>query len=412
MSIVSPAAQTGLLQTSHIAVLDLQFDEPMVRAALPADLEPAESLQGFLLVYTANRPDTEPSSSGAFLGVFLKGRNAPDGSPGIFVTDGYYDQDIDVARSYTTRFQHGTARIGIDGDDVSGQLDVLGTPALEFGLHVHRDKRVLNMGTHQYFGLRRGGLTTYSIAFAARVHQASLTHLAVRQGTPGLIGHITRDTVLAVTYAPGAPLTFSPPRPIAPNEPIAAADTAHLAILEVLASVGRAAVVVDADGHVLFGNPEGLAATRPLLKGGRLAAADAQEQVQLTQLLNAAAHLRAPPTGERLALHRPDGSPVLIQAGSYRGGWNGVATSLLMIYDPRAEAQFGPVQGLELLGLTPSEARIAAAIGGGLSARAASETLVLSENTIRSALKSIYAKLGISSRTQLAGIVAQLRMPA
>lgn len=412
MSIVSPTAQAGLLQTSHVVFFELQFSAERLRAALPPELEPADNHQAFLLIFTADYPEADPARSGAFLGVYLKGRDAPDGSPGIFVTDGLYDYDLDVARAYTTRFEPGAAEISIAGDDVTGRLDAANGPAIEFALRVRRNERVLNMGTHQYFGLRLGGLNTYSIAFAARVHRADLTRLTVRKEATGLIGAITRDSVIGANYTPSAPLTFSRPRAIAPHEPIAAADTAHLAILEVLASVGRAAVVVDAAGHVLFGNPRGLEATAPLLKGGRLSASTAQEQAQLAQLLNEAAHLRTPPTGERLALHRPDGSPVLVQAGSYRGGWNGVATALLMIYDPRAEAQFGPVQGLELLGLTPSEARIAAAIGSGLSARAASETLTLSENTVRSALKAIYAKLGISSRTQLASIVAQLRMPA
>jgi len=412
VSIVSPVARTGLLQTSHVVVLDLQFDAASLRRALPPELEAADSHQAFLLIFTAGPPDEEPARSGAFLGVFLKGRDAPDGSPGIFVSDGLYDFEIGQARAYTTRFEPGAAEISIAGDEVTGGITANGRPAMDFALHVRRDERVLNMGTHQYFGLRPGGLNTYSIAFAARVLRAELTRLVVHEETPGLLGTITAGKVIGVTYAPSAPLTFSHPRPIASHEPIAAADTAHLAILEVLASVGRAAVVVDAAGHVLFGNPRGLEATAPLLKGRRLSASTAQEQAQLAQLLNEAAHLRTPPTGERLALHRPDGSPVLVQAGSYRGGWNGVATALLMIYDPRAEAQFGPVQGLELLGLTPSEARIAAAIGSGLSARAASETLTLSENTVRSALKAIYAKLGISSRTQLASIVTQLRMPA
>ena len=412
MSIVSPVAQAGLLQTSHVVFFDLQFSAERLRAALPPELEPADNHQAFLLIYTADYPDADPPRSGSFLGVYLKGRDAPDGSPGIFVTDGLYDYNLDVARAYTTRFEPGAAQIAIAGDDVTGRLDAADGPVLDFAVRVRRNERVLNMGTHQYFGQRPGGLNTYSIAFAARVHRTDLASLTVRKEATGLVAAITRDAVIGVNYTPSAPLTFSRPRAIASHEPIAAADTAHLAILEVLASVGRAAVVVDAAGHVLFGNPRGLEATAPLLKGGRLSAATAQEQTQLAQLLNEAAHLRTPPTGERLALHRPDGSPVLVQAGSYRGGWNGVATALLMIYDPRAEAQFGPVQGLELLGLTPSEARIAAAIGSGLSARAASETLTLSENTVRSALKAIYAKLGISSRTQLASIVTQLRMPA
>ena len=141
-----------------------------MRPETPRDETPTLSAAISLILRLLGR-DADPARSGAFLGVYLKGRDAPDGSPGIFVTDGLYDYNLDVARAYTTRFEPGAAQIAIVGDDVTGRLDAADGPVLDFAVRVRRNERVLNMGTHQYFGQRPGGLNTYSIAFAARVHR-------------------------------------------------------------------------------------------------------------------------------------------------------------------------------------------------------------------------------------------------
>jgi DNA-binding CsgD family transcriptional regulator len=47
-------------------------------------------------------------------------------------------------------------------------------------------------------------------------------------------------------------------------------------------------------------------------------------------------------------------------------------------------------------------------VGQGHSPREASDALAITENTVRSALRVVYSKLGISRQSQLANIVARL----
>jgi DNA-binding CsgD family transcriptional regulator len=56
--------------------------------------------------------------------------------------------------------------------------------------------------------------------------------------------------------------------------------------------------------------------------------------------------------------------------------------------------------------LTPAELRVAEAVGAGLSTRAVAASLALSTRTVDAHLRSIFRKLGISSRSQLAVLVS------
>ena len=68
-----------------------------------------------------------------------------------------------------------------------------------------------------------------------------------------------------------------------------------------------------------------------------------------------------------------------------------------------------PVDLLRSLGLTPAEARLAAKIGKGCSARSAAEELGISEHTARSTLKQVYGKLGIRKQAELGHLIARMQ---
>lgn len=63
---------------------------------------------------------------------------------------------------------------------------------------------------------------------------------------------------------------------------------------------------------------------------------------------------------------------------------------------------------LRCLGLTPSEARLAAAIGGGASLIDAAREIGIAESTARIVLKRVFTKLGISRQAELTGLVTRL----
>ena len=406
-------AQPYVLQTNHMVVVELVLDPAAVRATLPDHLEPAEDYSGFVLFYTAGGSEDEPPSSARYAGVFLKDRDAPDGSPGIFVAHGYYSSEANLAlsRSYSLRFLLGWADIAVEGDEITVSGGEKGNTVLELRLTRRPDQPPLTLGTHQYFGEREGGLTTYSLAFAARVFACATTAIAPTPSAPPLLRALTASSVTRAMYVPGIPLSFSRPRAIASHERVTSSDASHRAILDVLSDLGRAAAVVLDTGAVLFINPQGRSVLGSLLRAGRIAARSAEEQSRLELLVAEAARGRLRGPADRMVLERETGDLVVVQAANYRGGWQGRPTALLLVNDPRERTDGSAFDGLQLLGLTRAEARIAAAIGDGQSANEAAEALGLSQHTVRSTLKLIYSKLAIGKQTELARLVEHLKWP-
>jgi len=68
-----------------------------------------------------------------------------------------------------------------------------------------------------------------------------------------------------------------------------------------------------------------------------------------------------------------------------------------------------PIDLLRSMGLTPAEARLAALIGKGLTARSAAQELRISEHTARSTLKQVYGKLGIRKQAELGHFIARVQ---
>ncbi|MPR30277.1 hypothetical protein FS320_35875 [Microvirga tunisiensis] len=60
------------------------------------------------------------------------------------------------------------------------------------------------------------------------------------------------------------------------------------------------------------------------------------------------------------------------------------------------------------LSLTKGQARIAMAVGSGLSSKEAAAQLKLTDGTIRTVLKAVYERLGITRQSQLVALVTRL----
>jgi DNA-binding CsgD family transcriptional regulator len=74
--------------------------------------------------------------------------------------------------------------------------------------------------------------------------------------------------------------------------------------------------------------------------------------------------------------------------------------------------QHGPAPELlqALFDLTPAEARVASMLVDGLSVETISETHGVSRNTVRTQLKSIFAKTGIDRQADLVRLLAQRKL--
>ncbi|MGH1572849.1 helix-turn-helix transcriptional regulator [Methylobacterium sp. P31] len=88
--------------------------------------------------------------------------------------------------------------------------------------------------------------------------------------------------------------------------------------------------------------------------------------------------------------------------GSKQGG------ALVLLRDLFRPASRSVEPQLRQLGLSQAEARVAMLVGRGQSLREVAETFAVTENTVRSQLKSIFSKFGIARQSELAAIVARI----
>jgi DNA-binding CsgD family transcriptional regulator len=75
---------------------------------------------------------------------------------------------------------------------------------------------------------------------------------------------------------------------------------------------------------------------------------------------------------------------------------------------PGAAPQPALVQGL--YDLTPAEARIASLVASGQAPRDAARSLGITEETARTTLKRVFAKVGVSRQSELAALLARLTL--
>ena len=88
-------------------------------------------------------------------------------------------------------------------------------------------------------------------------------------------------------------------------------------------------------------------------------------------------------------------------------GNNSRACLMVFISDPEASQQTPPRQLLtDLFGLTAAEALVASLLAQGMSIQQVAEHLELSEGTIRSHLKHIFAKVEVNRQADLVRVIS------
>jgi DNA-binding CsgD family transcriptional regulator len=176
-----------------------------------------------------------------------------------------------------------------------------------------------------------------------------------------------------------------------------------------LARLGRAAALVTREGRIVFLNSEAETLLTGAVQQGQLRAWRLSEQRDLDRVLALAVESGPASLAEPIAFAKPDQErPIIAQAIPVSAALAGEPAALILFSDPMGAKTTDPTVALELLGLTPAEARIAALVGDGNSPRDAAKTLAITENTVRSALRLIYEKLMIGKQSELARIVARL----
>ncbi|MGD9881563.1 MAG: helix-turn-helix transcriptional regulator [Reyranella sp.] len=189
-------------------------------------------------------------------------------------------------------------------------------------------------------------------------------------------------------------------------------------IVLLLSHSGRGVVVVAEDGEVVVANDAARtmlgaqALNQRSLNGGIGAEADALRRVADSALRSGSGVF----VTETVAIPRPGGMrPVLAlgvaaPAEAALAGFRRAAVIILTDPDALSRPARDTAGTLQLLALTPFEARIAAASATGLTRREVACRLGLSEATVRVTLSIIFDKLGVARQSELARIVSRLEL--
>jgi DNA-binding CsgD family transcriptional regulator len=201
------------------------------------------------------------------------------------------------------------------------------------------------------------------------------------------------------------------PEPIARAEAIAARLELHRAEAAVwaLAAIGVAGAVLSAAGLVVAANAP-LEALRPVLtalRGARLALASAAANAALQAAIAGANQGSIP---RSMAVPAIDGRPPLVihllplrQAAL--GVFDG-AELLVAVTPVRAAAPVPPPSVFAgLFGLTPAEARLAAALSQGRPLREAASDVNITVKSARTYLERIFAKTGTHQQSELVALL-------
>ena len=159
---------------------------------------------------------------------------------------------------------------------------------------------------------------------------------------------------------------------------------------------------MNTEAEVLLG--DGLTEQRGKLFAARPADQTALERIIATAIDRGFGQFNLEP----IAFDRVEGRPLIAQAMPVDGAVLRRPAAMILLSDPSGDHDTNIGPALQLLGLTPAEARMAALVGTGRSPKEATERLEVTEQTAQTYLKIVYDKLAIARQTELARIVTRL----
>lgn len=201
------------------------------------------------------------------------------------------------------------------------------------------------------------------------------------------------------------------------------AEASQQALTDVLGRLGVGVFLLDAVGRVIFANAaaEQISGDDLVVTQGRLTARipSCQEalRVAITRASrDDAATLSAPPQRVLVPGQEPGGFLAVhilpVRALPADGVENLLidVSAIAVVTSAQPGEPADPAVVRDLFGLTLAEARIAALIGAGLAPRNASLALGISEETARTTLKRVFAKVGVSRQSELTALLTKLSL--
>lgn len=187
------------------------------------------------------------------------------------------------------------------------------------------------------------------------------------------------------------------------------------AALDALERIATATLIVSRDGRILYANSQAQSLLRDgdaiRAVGGRLATIDRGTADRLTRAIGGVVDTAAERggfSGGGFAIPREDRLPLTLLVAPFRPARNGFGASapaaILFIRDP--EQPTLPSLTLQgIFGFTPAEAAVASALADGKSVEDIAALHGVSLNTVRTHLKTIFAKTGTNRQAQLVALM-------
>jgi DNA-binding CsgD family transcriptional regulator/PAS domain-containing protein len=200
------------------------------------------------------------------------------------------------------------------------------------------------------------------------------------------------------------------------------AEMVSLGLGEALSRINIGVFVLDEEKRVMFTNAaaEKFVGRGLLVTEQRLAAALGPERDVLDTAISSMMRagpgdLSEPPPRPILVRHRDAKRPLTIYVLPARSSVDaGVrhflarARAFVLVIGSQHDQPPAPAVVRDLLGLTLGEARVAALVATGRRPAQTAEQLGITEETARTVLKRVFAKVGVSSQSQLAALLAKL----
>ena len=194
------------------------------------------------------------------------------------------------------------------------------------------------------------------------------------------------------------------------------AELSKLALGEALTRVGIGVFALNSLKRVVFSNPAGeslLGDGLVLINGHLLSGSTALERsIDLAIRADPEDVTREP---RPVLLNREKSArPLIIYVLPVRPDASVAAQflthtrAIVLIVDSDPDEPADPALVRDLLGLTLSEAKVAALVGAGLAPKAAAAKLGISEETARTALKRVFSKTGVSRQSELSALLTRL----
>lgn len=388
----------------HVHDMDIlyllcRFDLEIARKILPPPLEPTDDGFGVIMLPRARRGWVIAPFSGVVATLQVKGFDGPDKYPANYVHTAHYSGTCgqNFSMFYNDRLSDGSCRLDVDPRSIRGVGGRNGADTIR--VSARRTSRVTDeiVGMNGYLSSLGDTVQVYSTSYTARFEDLEDVSVEIFDTAPEPLRSLKPLEIVWPLWLEGMTMTFNPARTLGTEVSTVSSETALAAVLDLIKRFKRPSAVLTSTGRPLFVSRE---------------AADLMAEGQLA--LGSTKLLAPAPEGDRrrladpILIDHPSGRPLLAQVVPIMLGIASEPLRLVLFVDPKGGQKGDPEAILELMGLTPAEARLAARVGAGVSPQDAAAELGVTTHTARSTLKAIFDKLGVERQSQLAQLVTRL----